>query len=52
VALHIPAVLQAQRFEVVFGQVAREMALELVAVLRGALVHEELVEIGVVVHGQ
>jgi hypothetical protein len=36
VALHIPAVLQPQRAELVVAQRARQVALQLVAVLRGA----------------
>ena len=51
-ALHVPAVLQAQRAEVVVGQLAGEMALELVAELRGALVHELAVEFVVSVHAE
>ena len=52
VALHVPAVLQAQRAEVVVGQLPAQVAFELVAVLRGALVDELAVELGVLVHGQ
>ena len=51
VALHVPAVLQAQRAEVFVGQLALEVALQLVAVLRRALVDEVFVELGVLVHG-
>ena len=52
VALDVPAVLQAQRPEVVVGQLAGEVALELVAELRGALVHELAVEFVVAVHAE
>jgi hypothetical protein len=51
-ALDVPAVLQAQRAKLVVAEPAREIARELVAVLRGALVHELAVELGVSVHGQ
>ena len=50
VALHVPAVLQAQRAEFVVAELAREVALELVAELRRAPVHEVAVEIVVSVH--
>ena len=50
VALHIPAVLQAQGAEVVLAQLARLPAGELVAELRCALVHELAIECGVLVH--
>jgi hypothetical protein len=46
-ALHVPAVLQAQRAELVVAELAGEVALELVAELRGALVDELAVEVGV-----
>mmetsp|Transcript_4930 Transcript_4930/g.17645 ORF Transcript_4930/g.17645 Transcript_4930/m.17645 type:complete len:489 (+) Transcript_4930:2631-4097(+) len=49
-ALHIPAVLQPQRAKVVGAELAPEVALELVAVLRGAGADEAAVEFGVVVH--
>ena len=52
VALHVPAVLQAQRAEVVVGQLAGEVALELVAELRRALVHEAAVEVVVSIHAE
>jgi len=52
VALHVPAVLQSQRAEVVVGQLAGQVALQLVAELRRASAHEAAVEIGVAVHGQ
>jgi len=48
--LHVPAVLQAQRAEVFVRELAAQVPLELVAVLRGALVDEVAVELGVVVH--
>ena len=50
-ALHVPAVLQAQRAELVVGQLAGQVALQLVAELGGAGAHEAAVEIGVAVHG-
>ncbi len=50
VALHIPAVLQAQRAELVVGQRAGDIALQLVAELRGAGADELAVEVGVGVH--
>ena len=49
-ALHIPAVLQAQGAEVVIGQLAGQVALQLVTELRGTGVHELAVESGVGVH--
>ena len=51
-ALHVPAVLQAQRLEFVVGQFAIEVAAQLVAELRGAGAHELAVEFGVLVHGR
>ena len=51
-ALHVPAVLQAQRAELLVGQFAVQMALQLVAELRRAGVYELAVEVGVLVHGQ
>ena len=50
VALHIPAVLQAQRAKLVFRQRARLPAGELVAVLVGACFDELAIEVGVLVH--
>ena len=50
VALDVPAVLQAQRAEVVVVQLAGEVALQLVAVLRSALMDEVTVELGIGVH--
>jgi hypothetical protein len=50
VTLDVPAVLQAQRPEIVVGQLAREMALQLVAELPGALVDEPAIEFCVAVH--
>ncbi len=44
VALHVPAVLQAQRPELVFPQLAGEVAGQLVAELRGALMNELAIE--------
>ena len=49
-ALHIPAVLQAQRTEFVVAQGAGEIALQLVAELRGAGADELAVEVGIGVH--
>jgi hypothetical protein len=49
-ALDVPAVLQPQRLEVVVGQLTAEVALQLVAELRGAGMHKLAVEIGVGVH--
>ncbi len=51
VALDVPAVLQAQRAEVVVGELTGQMALQLVAELGRAGVDELAVEIGVGVHG-
>ena len=42
--------LQAQRAEFFLGQLAGEVALQLVAELRSALAHEAAVEVGVAVH--
>jgi hypothetical protein len=50
IALHIPAVLQAQRAEVVFRELACLPALELVTELVGALLDRRFVEIGVLIH--
>jgi hypothetical protein len=50
VALHVPAVLQAQRPEFVLGKLAGLPAFELVSELRRALVHELAVEVCVLVH--
>jgi hypothetical protein len=50
-ALHVPAVLQAQRAEVVVGQLAGQVALELVAELGRAGADEPAIEVGVLVHG-
>ena len=50
VALDIPAILQAQGAELVIAERAREVALELVAVLSSAGAHELTVEVGVLVH--
>ena len=52
VALHIPAVLQAQGAEFVVAQAAGLVAGELVAVLRGARVNKLAVEFGVLVHAK
>jgi hypothetical protein len=52
VTLHVPAVLEPQGAEFVVGQPAGQMALELIAVLRSALAHEAVVEVGVDVHRQ
>ncbi len=52
IALDIPAVLQAQRTKVVIGQLAGQVAFELVTVLRSAALHELLVEFGVLIHGR
>ena len=49
-ALHVPAVLQPQRPELFLAELAGEVALQLVAKLRCARVHELAVEIGVRVH--
>jgi len=51
VPLHVPAVLQPQRAEVVGAQFAAQVPVELVAVLGRAGVHEPAVEVGVAVHG-
>ncbi len=50
VLLDVEAVLQAQRPELVFGQLAREEAACLVAKLRDPLVDERLIETVVTVH--
>jgi hypothetical protein len=51
-ALHVQAVLQAQRQELFFGQLIGEAALHLVAVLRDALADDEVVVLVVTVHGR
>ena len=51
VALHIPAVLQAQRLELVVRQLASLPASQLVAVLAGAGFDEGFIEGGVRIHG-
>ena len=51
VALHVPAVLQAQRTKLVFGQLPGLPARELVTVLVGSGLDELAVEFGVLVHG-
>ena len=43
--------MQAQRLELVLGQLARDAAADLVAELRHALAHELRVELVVAVHG-
>ncbi len=50
VALHVPAVLQPQRTELVVAQFAAQVALELVAELRGTRAHELTVEVGIRIH--
>ena len=50
VALDVPAVLQAQRFELVFAQFASLPALQLVTVLGSTQLHELFVKVGVLVH--
>ncbi|GGC18994.1 hypothetical protein GCM10011572_45630 [Pseudoduganella buxea] len=49
-ALHVQAVLQAQRQEFFLRQLAAEAALYLVAVLGDALAHDEMVVLIVLVH--
>jgi hypothetical protein len=51
-ALHVPAVLQAQRPELVVAELAGQVAGQLVAVLGRAALHEQAVELGVLVHGR
>jgi hypothetical protein len=51
VALHIPAVLQAQRAKFGITEFAVQVARELVTVLGGALADELAVKGGVLVHG-
>ena len=51
VALHIPAVLQAQGAKLVFAQLTRLPATQLVAELCSAGAHKGFVEFGVLVHG-
>ena len=50
IALHIPAVLQTQGFELVFTQLTVQAAGELIAKLCGTLFDEAAVEVGVLVH--
>ena len=50
-ALDVQAVLQPQRAELVFGELAGEVAPRLVAELRDALVNQPLVDMVVEVHG-
>jgi hypothetical protein len=50
-ALHVQAVLQAQRQEFFFGQLIAEAAPYLVAVLGDALAYDEVVVLVVTVHG-
>jgi hypothetical protein len=50
VALHIPAVLQAQRAKLIVAELAGLPAFQLVAVLSGAELDELGVEVGVLVH--
>ena len=50
-ALHIPAILQAQRPKILIAEATSQVALELVAELLGALSHEVFVEFSVLVHG-
>ena len=51
VALHVPAVLQAQRAKLVFGQLPGLPARELVTVLVGSGLDELAIKICVLVHG-
>jgi hypothetical protein len=50
-ALDVPAVLQAQRAEIVVGQLALQVAFQLVAELGSPLVDDLAVKGGVLVHG-
>ena len=50
IALHIPTVLQAQGFELVFTQLTVQAAGELIAKLCSAFFDETAVEVGVLVH--
>ncbi len=50
VALHVQAVLQAQRAELFFAQFARQPATHLVSVLRDAFVDDRLVVLVVLIH--
>lgn len=50
VALHVQAVLQPQRTELVLAQFAGQAAADLVAVLRDALVDDRLIVLVVLVH--
>ena len=50
VALYIPPVLQAQGAKGIVAQLARQVAVELVAVLLGALAHRLAVKVGIGVH--
>ena len=49
--LDVQAVAQAQRLEVVVGDLPGEEALRLVAELRDALLHEPLIDRVVPIHG-
>ena len=51
VQLQVYAIHEAQRLELVLGQLARDAAADLVAELRHALAHELRVELVVAVHG-
>ena len=51
-ALDVQAVAQAQRPELLLGQLAREEAARLVAEFRDALLDEGLVQLVVTVHGR
>ena len=51
VALHVPAVLQAQGLELIARELPSLKALELVTVLGSASAHELFVKFGVLVHG-
>ena len=50
IALHIPAVLQAQGLELIFTELAVQTARELIAKLGSAFFDETAVEVGVLVH--
>ena len=51
VALYVPAVLQAQRLELVLAQAAFQVPAQLVSVLGRARMHEGAIEFTVAVHG-
>jgi len=51
VQLQVEAVLQAQRLEFVFGDLARQAAIDLAAKLLHALIDQALIDFGIIIHG-